>query len=155
MWEPFQRYRALDPEARRLFRRAVMLLPLIMVSLRVRGFGKTQEWLQVRLQRGHSALPESATSQQIVEKTCRMVRAAVHYAVPHAGCLEQSLTLWYLLSAQGISASVRIGIPKQKEPFEAHAWVEHDSVALNQLEEVHRHYVPFDSRFPGPPKEEP
>jgi hypothetical protein len=132
-----------------------MLLPLVMVLLRLRGFGKTQEWLQARLQRAHPVLPKSATSKEIVENTCRMVRAAVHYAMPRAGCLEQSLTLWYLLSAQRIPASVRIGIPKQTEPFEAHAWVEHEGVALNQLEEIHKHYIPFDSNFPGPPKEQP
>lgn len=155
MWEPFQRYRALDPEARRLFRRATVLLLLVKVSLRLRGFGKTQEWLQVRLQQGHPSLPKSASNIEIVEKTCRMVRAAVHYAMPRAGCLEESPTLWYLLNVRGIPASVRIGVPKQTESFEAHAWVEHEGVALNQLEEVHKHYVPFDSNFPGPPKEQP
>ena len=98
-------------------------------------------------------LPMPATSKVIVEKTCRMVRAAVHYAMPSAGCLEESLTLWYLLALQGISASIRIGVPKQTDPFEAHAWVEHEGVALNQPDEVHHHYVPFEGEFPGPPKE--
>jgi hypothetical protein len=84
-----------------------------------------------------------------------MVRAAVYYALPRAGCLEQSLTLWYLLGVQGIPASVRIGIPKQTETFEAHAWVEHQGVALNQSEEPHDHYVPFDSELPGRTKEQP
>src|SRR5208283_61779 len=151
MWEPFQRYRALDPETRRLFRRAAVLLLLVKVSLGLRGFGKTQEWLQARLQRGHPVKSNFANSTDIVERTCRMVRAADRYAIFRAGCLEQSLTLWYLLSVQGISASVRIGIPKQTEPFEAHAWVEHEGVALNQLEEPHNHYHPFDGGFPGPP----
>src|SRR5271165_3595507 len=145
MWEPFQRYKALDSEARKLFRRAAVLLPFVGVSLRLRGYRKTQEWLQVRLERGRAVLPMPATSKVIVEKTCRMVRAAVHYAMPRAGCLEESLTLWYLLALQGISASVRIGVPKQTDHFEAHAWVEHEGVALNQPEEVHHHYVPFYS----------
>ena len=155
MWEPFQRYRALDPEARRLFRRAAVLLLLVKVSLGLRGFGKTQEWLQARLQRDRPAVSKSAISTDIVNRTCRMVRAADHYVLLRTSCLEQSLTLWYLLGVQGISASVRIGIPKQTEPFEAHAWVEHEGVALNQLEEPHNHYHPFDGGFPGPPREEP
>ncbi len=81
-----------------------------------------------------------------------MVRSAVHFAMPIAGCLEQSLTLWYLLGVQGVSARVRIGIPKQTRPFEAHAWVEYEGLALNQLEEPLSHYIPFDSELPGPPK---
>ncbi len=155
MWKAYQRYRALDPDARRLFRRAAMLLPLITVLLRLRGFGKTQKWLQVRLQKNQPTLPKYATSKEIVEKTCRMVRAAVHYSMTRAGCLEQSVALWYLLNSQGFSANVRIGVPKHSEPFEAHAWVEYEGEALNQLDEVPKHYVPFDRIFPGPPKEEP
>jgi hypothetical protein len=154
MWEAFQRYRALDPEARGLFRRAAVLLLLVKVSLGLRGFGKTQEWLQARLQRNRLVVSKSATNTNIMDRTCRMVRAADHYVILRTCCLEQSLTLWYLLGVQGISASVRIGIPKQTEPFEAHAWVEHEGVALNQLEEPHKHYQPFDGGFPGPPKAE-
>jgi hypothetical protein len=155
MWEPFQRYKALDPEARKMFRRAAILLPLVGASLRLRGYKRTQEWLQARRERRNPALPQSASSREIVEKTCRMVRAAVHYGIPGASCLEASLTLWYLLRLQGISASVRIGVRKHTNLFEAHAWVEHEGAALNQSEEGHRHFAPFHSTFHGPPKEEP
>lgn len=155
MWEPFQRYRALDPEARKIFRRAAVLLPLVGASLRLRGYKRTQERLQARWECRNQALPQSASSKDIVEKTCRMVRAAVRYGIPGASCLEASLTLWYLLRLQGISASMRIGVRKHANLFEAHAWVEHEGAALNQVEEVHRHFAPFDSTFHGPPKEEP
>jgi hypothetical protein len=37
MWKAFQRYRQLDPGARELFWQAVVLLPSLAVSLRVRG----------------------------------------------------------------------------------------------------------------------
>ncbi len=155
MWEPFQRYRALDSEARKMFRRAAILLPLVGASLRLRGYGRTQEWLQGRWERRNQALPQTASSKDIVENTCRMVRAAVHYGLPGASCLEASLTLWYLLRLQGISANVRIGVRKHTNLFEAHAWVEYEGAALNQLEEVHRHFAPFDSEFHVPPKEQP
>ena len=155
MWEPFQRYRALDSEARKMFRCAAVLLPLVGVSLRLRGYRRTQEWLQARWERRNAALPQTASSKDIVEKTCRMVRAAVHYGMPGASCLEASLTLWYLLRLQGICASVRIGVRKHMNLFEAHAWVEHEGAALNQLQEVHRHFAPFDSEFHVPPKERP
>lgn len=155
MWEPFQRYKALDPEARKMFRRAAVLLPLVGASLRLRGYGRTQAWLQARWKRRKQPLPQTANSRDIVENTCRMVRAAVHYGIPGASCLEASLTLWYLLRLQGIPASVRIGVRKRADLFEAHAWVEHEGAALNQLEEGHRHFAPFDSTFHGPPKEEP
>jgi hypothetical protein len=154
MWEPFRQYRALDSEARKMFRRAAVLLPLVGASLRLRGYKRTQEWLHARWVRRNPALPQTTSSKDIVEKTCRMVRAAVRYGLPGASCLEASLTLWYLLRLQGISASVRIGVRKHTGRFEAHAWVEYEGAALNQPEEVHRHFVPFDGEFRVPPKEQ-
>jgi len=138
-----------------MFRRAAVLLPLVGISLRLRGYGWTQEWLQARWERRNHPLPQTTSSKEIVEKTCRMVRAAAHHGMPGASCLEVSLTLWYLLRLQGISASLRIGVRKRTALFEAHAWVEHDGAALNQPEEAHRHFAPFDNEFPAPPKEQP
>ena len=153
MLELLQRYRALDSEARKAFWRAAVLLPLIRVSLRLRGYKRTQEWLQPFGERRGLASPQSARNKDIVEKTCRMVRAAVRYAMPGASCLEASLALWHLLLLQGISASLRIGVRKNSDIFEAHAWVEHQGTALNQLEQAHRHYAPFDSEMAIEPKE--
>ena len=154
MWEPLQRYRALDAEARRLFRRASVLFPLIGISLRLRGYKATQDWLQRRTAPQSSA-SANTSEQQKVEKTCRMVRAAQFYVPLRSTCLEQSLTLWYLLERQGIRAQVRIGVRKDAEKFEAHAWVEYNGVALNQPEEMHQHYSAFDSEFAKPPTERP
>jgi hypothetical protein len=111
--------------------------------------------LQARWERRNQALPQTASSKDIVEQTCRMVRAAVHYGMPGASCLEAALTRWYLLRLQGISASLCIGVRKHTNLFEAHAWVEHEGAALNQLEEVHRHFAPFDNEFHVPPNEQP
>src|SRR5450432_567140 len=155
MWESLQRYNALSSEARKLFRRAVVLLPLLMVSLRVRGYGKTQQWLQNILDRTVIAPMQAADLVLNLEITCRMVRAAQHYTLVRTSCLEQSLLLWYLLRRQGITAALRIGIRKDAEKFEAHAWVEHDGAAVNQVQELHRHYTAFDGEVPKAPVELP
>jgi hypothetical protein len=84
-----------------------------------------------------------------------MVGAAVRYSFAQYTCLEESLALWYLLRKQGIPACLRIGVRKEKEQFEAHAWVELRGEALNQLEELHRHYLAFEEDFPEPPAEQP
>jgi hypothetical protein len=159
MLEPFQRYRALTPEARRLFWRAVVLLPLVGASLHLRNFKKTQIWLQQRLAAWNSTLaepPNAAEPADVAERVdvaSRMVRAAAHYGMSGATCLEQSLTLWYLLGRQGISSSVRIGVRTAQGKFEAHAWVEHNGVALDELQNVHQHYTAFDREFSDLPGE--
>ena len=76
-----------------------------------------------------------------------MVRAAARYGVVRATCLEESLTLWHLLRKQGHGAKLRIGVRKRAQKFEAHAWVEHHGTALNQAEQMHRHYAAFESEF--------
>jgi Transglutaminase-like superfamily len=155
MWEQFRRFRALDPEARKLFFRAVALLPLIGMSLHSRGYKKTQEWLQRRLQDQSECVPSTDVSVALVEKTCRMLRAAEHHGLVRSTCLEESLALWYLLRRQNISSSLRIGVRKGPGEFEAHAWVEYEGRPLNQSEELHQHYFPFENDFHDPPPERP
>jgi hypothetical protein len=155
MWEALQRYNALSLDARKLFRRAAILLPLVKASLRIRGYKNTQQWLQNILDRRQ--ISQLSTEQNIagVEQTCRMVRSAEHYSLLPSTCLEQSLLLWYLLQDQGVAASMRIGVRKNGQLFEAHAWVEYCGTALNQTEEQHRHYAAFESEFPKTPAERP
>jgi hypothetical protein len=153
MWERFRRFSALDPEARRLFFRAAALLPFVGMSLRTRGYKKTQTWLQKRLESQNTCALDAGSRRELVDKTCRMVRAAEHYGLARCTCLEESLALWYLLGRQNISSRIRIGVRKQAEKFEAHAWVECEGEALNQSEELHRHYAPFASEFDNLPAE--
>jgi len=147
MWNAFQQYSALDPEARKLFRRAATLLPLIVISLRFRGFSKTKERLQAK---SDAAAPPEITREraaETLERTCRMVEAASRHGAVRATCLEESLALWYLLKKQGVMANLRIGVRKPEGKFEAHAWVEYDGAALSRSEQLHRHYAAFDSEF--------
>jgi hypothetical protein len=145
MWERLRRFRALDGQAQGMFLRAMFALPLVSQSLRWRGFRATHESLRRRKSPGNIS---SESENQDLQRTVRMVKAAVHYSLGHPSCLEESLTLWWLLARQGISSELRIGIRKQAEKFEAHAWVERDGLALNEPEAKHRHYAAFDADFP-------
>jgi Transglutaminase-like superfamily len=138
-----------------MFRRATLVLLAIRVTLRLRGYKKTQGWLQEKLNRQNQTAPPVGIQSECVEMTCRMVRAAEHYAPGRATCLEESLLLWYLLRSQDISATVRIGVRKEGTKFEAHAWVEREGVALNQRDEQHRHYAPFADELIKPTGEQP
>jgi len=152
MWERLRRFSALGRTARRLFLRAAALLPLISLSLRLRGFRKTQATLQEYLSLPSNEEDSSASGR--VDLTVRMVRAAVRHSVGHPSCLEESLTLWWLLGRQGIASELRIGVRKHDEKFEAHAWIERKGVAVNEPESLHEHYAAFDAALsstpPGP-----
>lgn len=137
-----------------MFRRAAVLLPAVRWSLRLRGYGRTFTSLQKRAQLQTKGTQTPSELQESVQNTCRMVRAALRYSPSQFTCLEESLTLWYLLLRQGIPACLRIGVRKEKEKFEAHAWVEHEGEALNQDEAMHQHYAAFEKDLPEPPAEQ-
>jgi Transglutaminase-like superfamily len=152
MWERLRRFNALERGARGLFLRAAVLLPLISLSLRLRGFRKTQAFLQRFLSTPNDVADFSASAR--ADLTVRMVRAAIRHCVGHPTCLEESLALWWLLGRQGIATELRIGVRKHGEKFEAHAWVERAGTALNEPESLHEHYAAFDAALsstpPGP-----
>ena len=129
--------------------RASVLLPLISLSLRIRGFRATQAALQDFSipSKAEKRVGEQAMDAGPVQMAVRMVNAAARYGLGST-CLEKSLTLWWLLRREGIVSSVRIGARKTSGKFEAHAWVERDGGALNEPGAEHRHYATFDAAFP-------
>jgi hypothetical protein len=142
----------MDADARGIFLRATAVLPVIFISLKMRGFGATQEFLL----RSFPIAPETSQQDSIhvvddrkrTELTSRMVNAAIGHVWRASTCLEKSLALWWLLGRQGIACEVRIGARKQGGKFEAHAWLERDGIAINEPQQEHRHYAAFDAAFP-------
>jgi len=136
-----------------LFLRAIVLLPVVALSLRWRGFRATRAGLERCLPKA-SLEQESAAATRQVALTAHMVNVADWHGLFHPSCLAKSLTLWWLLGREGISANLRIGIRKENEKFEAHAWVERGGAALNEPEEHHRHFTAFDEALSSLPADE-
>jgi hypothetical protein len=150
MWKLLHRFSCLDRTSRGLFLRGVVLIPLVSISLRLRGFRATQETLR----RGLRAAVNSAASKSAplaasddVTPIVRMMRAATRHSFGSPNCLEVSLVLWHLLNRQGVPSAIRIGTRKIDGRLEAHAWVEHNGFALNEFDQAHLHYAPFDAAF--------
>ncbi len=89
------------------------------------------------------APPARATrgrSLEQVESVARRVALVGAFFPGRVACLEQSLTLYWLLLRARIPASFRIGVlPSQ---FAAHAWVEYDGEPVLESELVHT-VIPF------------
>ena len=151
MWERFRRFSKLEPLAQENFLRALVMLPLVALSLRWRGFRATQASLRLLLSQNSTP---SASSANVAAMSAHMVNAADRYGLVHPSCLVKSLTLWWLLAKQGAASELRLGIRKREGKFEAHAWVEHAGLALNEPEEHHQHYAAFDAGFSSFPVED-
>lgn len=79
------------------------------------------------------------------QATARMVEVAARHNPFRLLCLPRSLALWWLLRRQGIGADLRIGVTPNERGLEAHAWVEYKGVALNDQDDVHERFAPFDA----------
>jgi hypothetical protein len=114
-------------------------------ALRLTGFRRWKAllvWLTPRTP--GSALPLDAAGIETARETARIQDAVRRHLIFHVSCLEQSLVLWWLLSRRGIPVELRIGARKEAGRFEAHAWVEAGSLVLNDSDEAHLHFAPFD-----------
>src|SRR5438034_2068867 len=148
MWARLRRFRALPRPAKGIFLRAAFLLPLITISLRLRGFRSTQRFLQSFLS-PEKDVPPDAAAESYVKLTSRIVLAAARNSPIRSTCLERSLSLWWLLARQSIETQIRIGVRKDSGKFEAHAWVERGGVAIGEPEASHSHYAAFAEEMSG------
>jgi len=146
-----QQFRALERPAQRLFLRSSVVLPLISISLRWRGFRKTKASLQHFLSVPFGSRNPDAEARAIL--TAQIVRAASHQGIGDPSCLVVSLALWWLLARQGIASELRVGFRKDGGTFEAHAWVECGGATLNEPEMNHRHFAAFDAALASLPPE--
>jgi transglutaminase superfamily protein len=149
MWAQLRRFNALPGAAKADFLRALLLLPLIRTSLRLRGFHKTQKFLHRYAVAPGRAVLSDLEAEAGTKQTCRMVLAASRRLHAPGNCLERSLTLWWLLARHGITSDLRIGARKTGEKFEAHAWVERNGQAVGEPEPTDSHYTAFEREFRG------
>jgi hypothetical protein len=145
-WRRFRfnlrRFAWLSGEERRIIARALYLQPLIALALALLGLKRLRRTL------AHLAPPATAPAgdpQQLVfaRNAARLVSAAAHAGPYRYTCLQQSLTLWWLLRSQGVDCEVRIGIRRAQGTFEAHAWLEHRGIALTLGSVADPPWAPF------------
>lgn len=111
--------------------------------LRIRGFLGTLEWIWDRVE----ALPATAEAElETVKAVERVVAMAGAFYPGRAKCLEQSLTLYYVLRRQGVSVRHCQGV--QFHPFQAHAWIEYGGEVINDVAEHVRHFARLPDQLP-------
>lgn len=144
------RFWRLSAGERRIVVEACAALTASYIGLRMAGFQRWKTTVE-RLTPIEAGIARAATSVEFAPAIARMNAAAARHLFFRASCLEQSLALWCLLRRRNVPADLRIGARKQEQDFEAHAWIELDGVALNDPEDTHVHFSPFEG--PATPME--
>jgi hypothetical protein len=107
---------------------------------RLRG----REWLVSRSLPGKKqAEPDSARSDEWVMRRARLVNIAARHPFVWAMCLQRSLALREWLSHSGVPTTLRIGVRREGQGIQAHAWVEFKGRVLNDTERVNEIFTPF------------
>jgi hypothetical protein len=114
------------------------------LALRVLGFRRWKNILDRRAAIPTSSAPADSTQLSAALRIAHLQSSAARHLLFRTNCLEQAMTLCYLLRRRGIPADLRFGARKQSSRLEAHAWVEHQGVPLNEDHGEHRHFLPFD-----------
>lgn len=124
--------------------RLVLLLPVIGAGLRLLGFRRTRDLLARRVPTARHRHPAKGHSpRDQAERVARLVAIAAHHGPYRATCLRRSLALWWLLRRRGMPAELRIGVRKDSGGLEAHAWVDLNGQAVNDLQGVATTYSAF------------
>jgi hypothetical protein len=144
----WRRFRRLAAPERASLLWAFFLVPANAAALRTIGMRRWKAFLSWTMPRGNSPSvdPTDEVKLDAIEsarRTARVVAAAAREGVYHGRCLEQSLTLWWLLARRELPAELHIGVRKTANGFEAHAWVELFKTVVNDSDEVRQDYVPF------------
>jgi hypothetical protein len=133
----------LSPVERRLLFSAMLLLPLVGLSLRLFGLRRTHDYVCRLAPAGTGFVPDSYAGDE-ARSVARIVAIAGRRMPYRVTCLRESMVLWWLLLRRGIDAQLIVGVGKPDNVFAAHAWVEYLGQVINDDDGVRSKFVPID-----------
>jgi transglutaminase-like putative cysteine protease len=118
----FDRWRALASGQQQLTIRSAVAISAAVVAIRVFGVERTLRIV---------SRPARGSAKTVIGDVVTAVDRAGRY-VPGGTCLPKSMALAWILRGMGVDATVRIAV-RTDRGFEAHAWVECDGVAVENI----------------------
>jgi hypothetical protein len=140
----WRKFWQLPPSERVLFVSSVLMLLITALALRFIGFNRWHSFLSRSRVEGKHKEAQPANSIEQARAVARMVRLASKHGFYRANCLQCSITLWWLLRRRGVESDIQIGVRKDIEGFQAHAWIEYQGIVLNDVEDIFSSFVRFD-----------
>lgn len=123
----WRKFAGLSWRDRRMLARATVMLVHTKLALSSTAFRAGGDQAQ--------RAPDSATAAANLARAgtlARLVGIAAARVPFRVSCLHRSVVLWRLLSAEGIACELQLGARTGAGPFEAHAWVECQGVAVGE-----------------------
>lgn len=135
----WHKWRALSRADRWLLLRAAAML--LQARSRLGSTGFRPEADRERVDLDSAGAPSRVARAQAVTRLVNMAAAGTPGSFT---CLHRSLVTWRLLQRETIPCRLRLGAADASQgPFEAHAWVECDGIALGEQDLHLARYRPF------------
>lgn len=136
----WSRLKALPLRERRLLLRLAVLQPAISMGLRLFGYRRTRAWLE---NRSNGSLTKYATAEDLADaqQLAALSSIAGRHGPMQTTCLRQALAVWVLLRRQGLRPELKLGVDRQGDIPDMHAWVELSGVPLGQPQLRHQPFV--------------
>jgi hypothetical protein len=133
--------RALSWASRALLVEAAFAIPAMHVLVRAFGVGPLHDALvRVTSARVTRRVNAGAGASKRVGEIARVVAMAARHAPGDHTCLHRSMALWWMLRRRGLDTRLMMGVRKGDAGLEAHAWVNHAGVVLNDEPDVEHRY---------------
>jgi hypothetical protein len=116
----------------------VSTLPLVLRVVRVQRLTET-------LGRSIDGRPPAAghVDEHRARQIARIVAMASRHTPNANSCLHRSLALWWVLGRRGLDSHLKMGARLNDGRLDAHAWVEHSGLVINDDPEVIGGYTPL------------
>ena len=131
MGRSLARWRALTGQQKVQLTWLAVALPATGALIRLFGFQRAAK-ICARLGGQAPLRPSSAQDLEQAQAFARLAGIAGRHGPVATTCLRQSLVVRAWVRRRGLDAQLRIGVRKQGDKFDAHAWVELDGVPLAQ-----------------------
>ena len=137
----WRQWRALPPGERGQVLLLMLVQPLISLALRLRGFRRTQAWLE---RHSRSPTPHAATPHELAaaHRSAELAAIAGLRGPVTTTCLRQALAVYWVLRHRGLRPVIRLGVDRLGAAPDMHAWVELDGVPLAQPHLRHQPFQP-------------
>jgi Transglutaminase-like superfamily len=146
MWNTARKLLRLPWALKRFVLRSVLILPMTYAGLGLFGFKRLLGGIE------HLAPVGGRVADFYPEE----IRTYVHLFSAVARrcplpmqCLGRSVALWWLLRLQGIDGKVHIGVRKEHDCLDGHAWVQFGDLVINDMEDVGEHYTRVIPTYSG------
>jgi len=111
-------------------------LPLAAAAIRLFGYVRTRHWVELWSPAAGSQ-PTLGHDVEQAQRLAELANIAGRHGPITATCLRQALLLYWLLRRRGLAPELKIGVRRQGDLLDAHAWVELDGHALGQMSVRH------------------